>query len=93
MDAQQKHPANAALHALLSGAGPAQLPGTVCDHCGKTPAEAAISCFKACGHCHDARYCDAACQQAAWPGHKAACRARKAEREEKSKMKGVAPPE
>ena len=82
MIAQQYHPNNAALLALLSGASPARPPGTVCDHCGKTTAEASISSFKACGHyCHNARYCNAACSAADWPSHKAACRARKAELE------------
>ena len=84
--AQHEHPTNAALHALLSGAGPSQLPGTVCDHCGKTMEEAGVSAFKACGDCHDARYCNATCSAAAWPGHKAACRARKAERAAMTKV-------
>ena len=85
MIAQEQHPANAALHALLSGAGPAQLPGTVCDRCLKTPAQAKVSILKACGNCHAARYCGADCAAAAWPAHKKACRARLAELEEAAK--------
>ena len=73
-----KHPGNATLHALLSGAGPINPPGTVCDHCGKTPAQASVHFLKACGNCHAARFCGADCAAAAWPGHKAACRARMA---------------
>ena len=80
MIAQQFHPTNAALLALLSGAaGPTHLPGTVCDHCGKTPAQANVNILKACGNCHAARFCGADCAAAAWPAHKAACRARLAE--------------
>ena len=87
MAAQQCHPTNAALLALLSGAGPAQLPGTVCDHCGKTAEQASVDTLKGCTQCHAARYCDAACQTSAWPGYKAACKARKAEREEKKQSR------
>ena len=82
MVAQHFQPTNAALHALLSGQGPAQLPGTVCDHCGKTAAQASVSSLKGCAQCHAARYCGAACSAAAWPGHKKACRARAKELEE-----------
>ena len=85
MIAQEFHPTNATLHALLSGAGPAALPGTVCDHCGMTAAQASVNNLKACSNCHDARYCGAACSAAAWPGHKAACRARAKAREEATK--------
>ena len=92
MYAQQFQPTNAALHALLSGAGPAQLPGTVCDHCGKTAAQASVSSLKGCAQCHDARYCGAACGAAAWPGHKKACKARAKEREEAAKPTIVSPP-
>ena len=92
MLAQHCHPTNAALLALLSGHGPANLPGTVCDHCGKTAAQASVNNLKACSECHDARYCGAACSAAAWPGHKAACRARAKEREEKAKPKLIPPP-
>ena len=87
--AQLMRPTNAALLAVLSGHGPARLPGTVCDHCSKTMEEASVSAFKACGDCHGARYCNAACSAAAWPGHKAACRARKAEREAARQTKCV----
>ena len=85
MYAQQLHPTNAALLALLSGAGPAQPPGTVCDHCGKTAAQASVNSLKACSECHAVRYCSAACGAAAWKGHKKACRARAKEREAKTK--------
>ena len=89
--AQQFQPSNAPLLALLSGHGPAQPPGTVVDHCGKTAAQASINSLKGCNQCLAARYCDAACQLAALPGHKAACKARKAEREELTKTRLVAP--
>ena len=82
MFAEDSHPTNAALHALLSGAGPAQLPGTVCEHCGKTAEEASVPFLKTCGACHGMRFCSADCIAAAWPAHKAACRARAKEREE-----------
>jgi Ankyrin repeats (3 copies)/MYND finger len=77
--AQHSQPTNAALHALLSGAGPAHLPGTVCDHCGKSPAQASVPYLKTCGACQSVRYCCAACSAAAWRGHKAACQAHVAE--------------
>jgi MYND finger len=86
MIALEEHPTNTALHALLSGAGPAQLPGTFCDHCGKTAEQASVTSLKTCGACHGMRYCSAACQKAAWPAHKAACKARAAEREEATKV-------
>ena len=91
--AQQMCPGNAALHALLSGGGgPAQqLPGTVCDHCGKTAAEAAVPYLKSCGSCFEMRYCGAACSVAAWPGHKAACKEKRAEREMKTKVALLVP--
>jgi ankyrin repeat protein len=79
MVAQQKHPSNAELHALLAGQGPALAPGTVCDHCGR-PEEASRH-LKNCDGCRAARYCGVACQTAAWPAHKEECRRRKAERE------------
>ena len=81
------HPTNVALLALLAGAGPAQPPGTVCDHCGKTAAQASVNNLKACAQCHAVRYCGAACGAAAWPGHKKACRARAKELEEAAKPK------
>ena len=89
MLAQQEHPTNAALLALLSGAGPANPPGTVCDHCGKTAAQASVNSLKGCSECHAVRYCSAACGAAAWKGHKKACRARAKEREELAKVKVV----
>ena len=79
MVAQQKHPSNAELHALLAGQGPALAPGTVCDYCGR-PEEASRH-LKNCDGCRAARYCGVACQTAAWPAHKEECRRRKAERE------------
>ena len=85
MFAQQNRPTNTALHALLSGAGPAHPPGTVCDHCGKTAAQASVNSLKACSECHAVRYCGAECGAAAWKGHKKACRARAKEREEMAK--------
>ena len=84
MAAQQRHPTNAPLLALLSGAGPANPPGTVCDHCGKTAAQASVNSLKGCSECHAVRYCSAACGAAAWKGHKKACQARAKEREEKT---------
>ena len=89
MFAQREHPTNAALLALLSGAGPVQPPGTVCDHCGKTAAQASVNSLKACSECHAVRYCGAACSAAAWKGHKKACRARAKEREEAAKPTAV----
>ena len=49
MVAQQNHPANVALHALLSVDGPAQPPGLVCDHCGLTAEHASVRSLKDCG--------------------------------------------
>ena len=82
--AQRFHPDNAALLALLAGAG-GPAPGTVCDHCGKTMDDAGVTAFKACGDCHNARYCNATCSAVAWPRHKKACREKKAEREKLTK--------
>ena len=90
--AQQFQPTNAPLLALLSGAGPAQLQGTVCEHCGKTAAQASVSILKACSQCQAVRYCGAACSVAAWRGHKKACKARKKEREKATEPKFVDPP-
>ena len=80
MVAQHFHPGNAALIALLSGNGPANLPGTVCDHCGKPAGRRML----ACAVCQLVRYCDSACQVAAWPGHKKESEAEKAERERRT---------
>ena len=91
MFAQYCHPTNAALHAVLSGAGPAQPPGTVCDHCGLTAEQASVKKLRECGKCYIARYCGKECQLAAWPGHKAACKARVKEREELSRPNIVPP--
>ena len=65
----------------------AQLPGTVCDNCAKTPEQANVSSLKGCTQCLAARYCTDACQTAAWPGHKMGCRARKAEMDAKAKLR------
>ena len=65
MYALRFQPTNAALLALLSGAGPANPPGTVCDHCGKTAAQASVNSLKGCSECHAVRYCGAACGAAA----------------------------
>ena len=86
MVALQEHPTNAELLALLSGAGPAQPPGTVCDHCGKTAAQASVNTLKACSQCQAVRYCGTDCSAAAWKAHKATCKARAAELEEKTKI-------
>jgi ankyrin repeat protein len=71
MLAQQFHPANAELHALLAGGGQAQAPGTLCDHCGEPEAETKL---KSCIDCLVARYCGTACANAAWRSHKTECR-------------------
>ena len=83
MFAQHWHPTNATLLALLSGAVPAQQLSLVCDHCGKTAEEASVKVLKDCGKCFVVRYCGKVCQLAAWPEHKAACKARAKEREER----------
>ena len=87
MLAQRFHATNAPLLALLSGGAPVQPPGTVCDHCGKTAAQASVNALKACSQCQAVRYCSVECSVAAWPGHKAACKARAVEREEAAKPK------
>jgi ankyrin repeat protein len=92
MIAQHFHPSNEALHALLSGGGPALPSGRVCDRCGKTAAQASVSSLKACSQCHAVRYCGAECSVAAWPGHKAACKARAAEREWATRLNIVSGP-
>ena len=84
--AQHNHPGNTALLELLSGLGPANLPGTMCDHCGK-PAGRRMT---ACGACQNVRYCDSACQVAAWPGHKKECEKEKAKRERRTSVKIIA---
>ena len=83
--AQEHHPGNASLLELLSGRGPANLPGTVCDHCGKPAGRRML----ACGVCQSARYCDSACQVAAWPAHEAECEKEKAVRERRTGTRKV----
>ena len=78
--AQEYHPDKASMLELLSGNGPANLPGTVCDHCAKAAGRKMV----ACSACQIVRYCDAACQLAAWPGHEAECEAEKARREKRT---------
>jgi len=92
MFAQQQHPTQASLLALLSGAGPEHPPGTVCDRCGKTAEQAGVRALKVCSGCHIAFYCCDACSKADWRrGHKAVCEARVAEREAEanSRVTGV----
>jgi len=78
MLAQQEHPAKMALLDVLSGRGPAVLPGTGCDHCG-TASGADGRSVKICNGCHSARFCGPACLAAAWPAHKVECRRKAAE--------------
>ena len=82
MVAQRRHPTNAALLALLSGDDLMQLPGMVCDHCGKTAGEASVKALNSCAKCFAVHYCGKKCQVAAWPGHMAACKALVMEREQ-----------
>ncbi len=42
-----------------------------CENCGTTDAPKLMLC----GRCRNARFCGAECQRAAWPAHKAACKA------------------
>lgn len=43
-----------------------------CDHCGTHPGR--INSLLLCGACKTRRYCNAACQKAAWKGHKSECK-------------------
>jgi len=79
MVAQHFHPANTALHDLLAGRGPENLPGTTCDHCGQP--ENPASHLMPCGACNAVRYCSVACQHAAWDAHEPECSRLKAEKE------------
>ena len=92
MLSQRYHPTNAKLLALLSGDGATLLFVLVCDHCCRTAAEASVKCLKACGTCFVVHYCNRECQLAAWPGHKAACKARVKEREKKTLVEVMEPP-
>ena len=88
MFAEYAFPTNAALIALLSGNGLPRPVGLTCDHCGKTADEASNG-LKVCRDCLDVRYCCQQGQLAAWPGHKAACKARAKEREEAAKARTI----
>ena len=79
MVAQHFYPANTELLELLSGRGPANAPGTVCDNCGASEAEKRL---RACTGCLVARFCSSSCSSAAWPAHKEECRRLQAVREE-----------
>jgi ankyrin repeat protein len=87
--AQHFHPTNAALLALLSGTGPAQPPGLVCDGCGLSAEQAGVTKLRECSKCYDVRYCGKQCQLAAWPGHRETCKAKVKEREEKTRVEMV----
>jgi ankyrin repeat protein len=67
--ARRREPANYALHALLAGKWPSQLPGTVCDVCEDT-----ATCF--CPTCGWEVYCSGACMERGRAGHQAACKER-----------------
>ena len=82
MLAQHHQPTNVALLALLSGAGTPQPLSLMCDHCGKAAEEASVKSLGLCRDCRDVRYCSKECQAVAWPGHRAAYRARVKERVE-----------
>ena len=88
MLAEYEFPTNAALIALLSGNVLPRPVGLTCDHCGKTADEASNG-LKVCRDCLDVRYCCQQGQLAAWPGHKAACKARAKEREEAAKARTI----
>ena len=74
--AQKKHPSNAPLHALLSGAWTGPLPGTVCERCDTVPDSALLHC----SGCLSVRYCCPRCAMADWPRHAAYCMERREER-------------
>ena len=59
----------------------------MCEHCGLTAEAASVSKLKACAKCYVVRYCGKECQLAAWPGHKAACKARVKAREEMTRVR------
>lgn len=46
-------------------------PPRACENCGTTEAPKLMLC----GRCRNARFCGAECMRAAWPAHKAACKA------------------
>ena len=80
--AQQKHLSNTTLIDLLAGRGPAHLPGTLCDQCGRPESEVYL---RSCNGCLRARFCGNACLRAAWPTHRAECQRVKAVREARSR--------
>jgi len=82
MVAQELHPTNTALIDLLAGRGPAHLPGTVCDQCGRPEPEVQLSY---CTGCLMSRFCGNACLVAAWPAHRAECQRIQAAREARSR--------
>ena len=84
MLAQQEHPANTALHALLAGRGPEHPPGTTCDRCGCV--EDLTSHLMPCSGCLVARYCSFACQHAAWSAHELECGRLKEVREHRTRV-------
>ena len=50
----------------------------LCGECGDKPKKGVT--FKTCSGCASVAYCCAACQLAAWPGHRPICKAKKKER-------------
>lgn len=83
MMAQERHPDNAALLQLLSGADwVGLLPGTACERCATVPDSALMHC----GGCHSVRYCCPRCAAADWPRHAAFCKERRKAREEALRM-------
>ena len=77
MLAQQRHPDNAPLHALLAGNWAGPLPGTACERCAAVPESALLHC----SGCLAVRYCCPRCAAADWPRHAAFCKECKEERE------------
>ena len=90
MDAQNRHPAHAALLELLSGRGAEHPPGVGCDQCGGVSADGMMM---TCIDCNAARYCSAACAALHWRGHKAECERLVAAREEQMRVQLVVVPQ